>query len=65
MPGTPPTPCRSRMNERRAANVCQCGHVFGRLVKVHCYDGLWQIIDMDGLRLLELTAICPVCGRRF
>jgi hypothetical protein len=53
------------MTERRAANVCQCGHVFGRLVEVHCYDGLWQLIDLDGLRLHELTAVCPVCGRRF
>ena len=53
------------MTERRAANVCQCGHVFGRLVEVHCYDGLWQLIDLDGLTLHELTSVGPACGRRF
>lgn len=53
------------MTERRAANVCQCGHVFGRLVEVHCYDGLWQLIELYGLRFYGLDTICPKCGRRF
>lgn len=66
MPGTPPTPCRSRMTERRAANVCQCGHVFGRLVEVHSASGLVQLLELEGgLRLFRLVAICPKCGRRF
>jgi hypothetical protein len=46
-------------------NECTCGHRFGRLVEVHCYDGLWQMLELDGLRYYGLEALCPECGRRF
>jgi hypothetical protein len=53
------------LTQPRPANACACGHLFGRLVEVQCYDGLWQLIDLEGMRVFELTVICPVCGRRF
>jgi hypothetical protein len=46
-------------------NECTCGHLFGRLVEVQCAEGLYELIEMGGLRYFGMDLPCPRCGRRF